>query len=280
MKRIGIVANARKPIAGDVLERLARKAQERGLELVCSSETAGWLPDAQVVEESEISALVDVVMAMGGDGTMLRTIRSEWRRRLPFYGINAGHMGFLLNEKLPATHLGREVVLEQLPLLKVETESENGSCQTALAFNDAWVERATGQTAWLQVTINGQQRLPQLVADGALIATAAGSTSYARAMGAHSMPLNTPALLLVGSNVLTPTFWQPAVLPLDSLVEIRTLDPDKRPLVGYIDGISQGRVVRMQARVSQTASLELAFDPSHDPAEKLARIQFPLAAEE
>ena len=89
------------------------------------------------------------------------------------------------------------------------------------------------------------------------------------------LPLNTPALLLVGSNVLKPEFWKPVVLPLDSHIECTTLDPQKRPLEGYIDGVPQGEVRTMRARVSNIAAVELAFEPEHDPATKLARIQFP-----
>ncbi|MBW2528474.1 MAG: NAD(+)/NADH kinase [Deltaproteobacteria bacterium] len=221
----------------------------------------------------------NLIVVVGGDGTMLRAIRSEWRRRLPFYGINTGHLGFLLNQGPPEGYGERGLVLEHLPLLWVQVERRDGSRRTALAFNDAWVERASGQTAWLQVLVDGRERLDRLVADGALIATAAGSTCYARAMGASPLPLNTPALLMVGSNVLRPAFFQPAVLHQDAEMELRTLDPDKRPLRGYIDGVDQGEVVGMRARVSNIAAVELAFDPEYDAAEKLARIQFPLVSD-
>lgn len=217
----------------------------------------------------------ELIVVIGGDGTMLRAIRQHWRRRVPFYGVNAGHLGFLLNEESPLASLTSELVLGHVPLLYVETESPEGVRNSAVAFNDTWVERATGQTAWIRVSVNGQERLPLLVADGALVATAAGSTSYARAMGATALPLNTPALLLVGSNVLKPPFWRPVVLPLDSTVELATLDPVKRPLQGYIDGVSQGMVRVLKARVSHIAAAELVFAPQHDPAAKLARIQFP-----
>ncbi len=219
----------------------------------------------------------NIIVVVGGDGMMLRAIRSHWRLRLPFYGVNTGHMGFLLNQRGPEEFLGQELVVEQLPLLRVGVTRADGSEAAALAFNDAWVERASGQTAWLSVRVNGKERLPKLIADGALVATAAGSTSYARAMGAHALPLNTPALLLVGSNVLRPAFWQPVVLPLDAGVSLTTLDPGKRPLRAYIDGVHQGLVRRLDARVSQVAAAELAFAPLHHPAEKLAQIQFPLA---
>ena len=218
----------------------------------------------------------NLIVVVGGDGMMLRAIRKHWRRRLPFFGINAGHMGFLLNDGELDFSSPKALVVQQLPLLWVEIRRAGGQIEEALAFNDAWVERASGQTAWLEVRVNGQTRLPKLVADGALISTAAGSTSYARAMGASPLPLTTPALLLVGSNVLRPIHWKPAVLPLDAEVEIRALDPDKRPLRGFIDGTSYHKILSLRARVSRAASIELAFLPNHDPSEKIARIQFPL----
>ncbi len=217
----------------------------------------------------------ELLVVIGGDGTMLRAVRQHWRRRLPFFGVNTGHLGFLLNQTMP-TELGDdELPLWQLPLLYVALECEDGSHQSALAFNDTWVERATGQTAWLEVCVDGQVRLPQLVADGALMATASGSTAYARAMGATPMPLGTPALLLVGSNVLRPAFWRPVVLPIDAEVQLTTLDADKRPLQAYVDGVSYGRIRRLRVRVSNIASVEMVFAPPHDPAAKLAAIQFP-----
>jgi NAD kinase len=246
-----------------------------------------------------------VILVIGGDGTMLHAIREHWRRRLPFYGINTGHMGFLLNdqdlchsersecrserseESRAASEALRcapgdiaefahtDLVVAHMPLLYVETEDVAGQRHTALAFNDAWVERETGQTAWIEVKVNGEVRLPKLVADGALVATAAGSTAYAHAMGATPVPLGSPVLTLVGSNVLRPHLWRPAVLPLTAEVELRSLDPKKRPLHGYIDGVSQGIIRSLLARVSHIAAAELLFHPRHDPAVKLARIQFP-----
>ena len=216
-----------------------------------------------------------LIVVIGGDGTMLRAIRQYWRLRVPFFGVNAGHVGFLLNERSPLELAGDALISEQLPLLYVEAESPQGITRQELAFNDCWVERASGQAAWIQVKVDDHERLSRLVADGALVSTAAGSSAYARAMGALPTPLNTPTLILVGSNVLRPASWQPVMLPLHSRVELRTLDPVKRPLVGYIDGVSQGPVLAMRARVSKIAAVELAFAADHHPEMKLARIQFP-----
>jgi len=217
----------------------------------------------------------EMIVSIGGDGTMLRAIRKHWRERLPFYGINVGHLGFLLNDRGERRFWERDLRLYQLPLLRFETVNVEGERRASLAFNDCWLERSAGQTAWIEVDVNGETRMPKVVCDGMLIATAAGSTSYARAMRATPLPFNTPLLTLAGSNVLKPEFWQPAVLTLDSCVTLRNLDPAKRPLRGFVDGVEFGPVTEMTARVSQIAAVELLFTQEHDPVAKLAVLQFP-----
>jgi len=224
--------------------------------------------------EPYVSDDPEMIVVMGGDGTMLHAIRQTWRERLPYYGLNLGHVGFLLNEADVIDFWQHELLMYQLPLLWVGVELLNGQRHQRLAFNDAWVERATGQTAWLRLGVNGEVRLSKVMADGMLISTAAGSTSYARAMGATPLPFNTRVLMLVGSNVLEPRNWQPAVMPIDSEIEITTLDPEKRPLEAYVDGVAQGKVKALRVRVSHIAAVELAFRPGHDPASKLAEHQF------
>lgn len=220
------------------------------------------------------------VLVIGGDGTMLRAIQKHWRRRVPFYGINAGHVGFLMNTAADALDgfPPAELVARQMPMLYVEMQAPDGSWRTGLSFNDAWVERSTGQSAWLRVAVNGQVRLEKAVCDGVLTSTAAGSTAYAMSMGATPLLADTPAWLLVGSNVMQPLNWTSgALLALDAEVEVTSLDPAKRPLNGYLHGVLLGEVTAMRVRISRTAAAELAFDPHHDLAEKIAQIQFPQA---
>ena len=147
------------------------------------------------------------ICVFGGDGTMLGAIRDHWRKRLPFLGVNAGHRGFLLNGcedfengRFPK----KDLTIQQSPLLYIEVEDEDGNREEALAFNDVWVERASSQTAWVNVCVDGEQRLERMMGDGILVATAAGSTAYARAMGATPLLIDNPALILVGSNVMEP----------------------------------------------------------------------------
>lgn len=219
------------------------------------------------------------ILVVGGDGTMLQAIRTHWRRRLPFYGVNAGHLGFLLNspDEVPDTLVDDEgLMLFHLPLLYVETRGSVGDWRSDLAFNDTWIERAGSQTAWIELTIDGQVRIPKLVADGMLIATAAGSTAYARSMGAAPLLSGTPALVLVGSNVMQPIGFRSALLGLDSVIEMKSLGGEKRPLNAYVDGVLQGDVESLRVRVSRIAAVELAFMATHDMAEKIARLQFPV----
>lgn len=220
------------------------------------------------------------ILVLGGDGTMLRAIREHWRLRLPFIGINLGHYGFKLNEDDGSIIDGDQVrlqdlVIRNLPLLYVQTSDSQGSVTDHLAFNDVWIERQGGQTAWIEVAVDKVVRLHKLVGDGVLIATAAGSTAYASAMGASALPVDAPVLIMAGSNVFSPAGWKVANLPLEADIELRGLDTGKRPLDGFVDGEPLGEVVRLCARISRTASAEVAFVPTYDIAEKLTRIQFP-----
>jgi len=223
----------------------------------------------------------DLIIVIGGDGFMMHAIRDYWHLRLPFFGINQGTYGFLLND-VPA-HLVQEVLRDNLvfrrsPLLHVRFDrdaAQSGrNTQEVFAVNDAWVERASGQSAWLEIAVDDQIRL-KMAADGVLLATPVGSTAYARAMGAPPLPLDTEALVLAGSNVLRPARWNHPILPLGSTIGITGTYPGKRPIRGYVDGVDCGVVGHMRARISRVAAFELVFTPDHDPAEKLMKIQFP-----
>ena len=219
----------------------------------------------------------EFITVIGGDGAMLRCIREHWRARLPFYGVNAGHLGFLMNSAANALAEGfppSDVIFRQLPMLYLEIEDVEGHCTTAYGFNDAWVERSTSQSAWLEVKVNGISRLEKLVSDGALVSTAAGSTAYARSMGASPLLADTPAWLLVGSNVMEPIDWKSALLSTDSQIEIRSLDLEKRPIRAFVDGIDHGPVRALRAQISRAAAAEMVFNAKHDMAEKIAAIQF------
>lgn len=218
----------------------------------------------------------NAIVVIGGDGTMLHAIKKFWRERLPMLGINAGHRGFLLNDVSGEGELAPELDLHQLPLLWAEAKTTEGE-GSGWAFNDVWVERATGQTAWIDVRVNGEEEM-NLRADGALVSTAAGSSAYARALGATVLPHGSPHLWLAGMGVGSPENFRPVLLNLADSIEFLNADPlkgRKRPLRGYIDGEElDGHVKKMSVRASRTATVELLFDPRYDLAKKLRAKQF------
>jgi nicotinate (nicotinamide) nucleotide adenylyltransferase len=248
------------------------------LKIICDKRNEKACRIAERFAPLEATADPNLVLVAGGDGTMLHAIRSHWRLRLPFLGLNAGHRGFLLNaegEEADDQQIFQNLILRQLPLLFVEVTHPSGEKHGSLAFNDTWIERNTGQAATLEVRVNGKICFSRFVGDGILVATAAGSTAYARAMGATPILADSQALLLVGSNVMEPPGWVSAHLSLDSTIDVSTLNLEKRPVKAYVDGVELGEVAAMKVRSSRTAAVELAFTPHHDMAEKLVHIQFP-----
>ena len=222
------------------------------------------------------SSQPNLILVIGGDGTMLKAIREHWRRRLPFVGLNAGHLGFLMNASLPANLENIDLISQSLPLLRVDVRYPDGKTAMHLAYGDAWIERAEGQAAWLQVRVNGEIQLQKVVGDGMLIATAAGSSAYARAMGAVPVPLDSQSLILAGSNIFQPRFWKPMNLPGSSQITLTSLDTrGKRPLRAFVDGQTLGIVQEISAKQSLTAAVELAFTKEYDPSTKLLKSMFP-----
>jgi NAD kinase/nicotinic acid mononucleotide adenylyltransferase len=218
----------------------------------------------------------NAVLVVGGDGTMLAAIRKYWRLRLPFLGLNAGTVGFLMNEELPGELAATRLVVYRMPMLRVDTVGQDGAPSRGLAYGDAWVERDSGQAAWLRLDVDGRTQVPRVVGDGLLVATPSGSSAYARAMGATPVPLTAPVLTLAGSNVFLPRFWKPVALPETAVVRLTNLDETGlRPVRAFLDGQLVGRVRSLEARVSSVAAVELAFTPQFDLSARLLRSLFP-----
>ncbi|MEK7570380.1 MAG: NAD(+)/NADH kinase [Patescibacteria group bacterium] len=233
-----------------------------------------WLAPVRV--ESDPNCIV----AVGGDGFMLHVIRGNWRQRLPILGLNVGHHGFLLNE-VPSNsephQLFRQLTILQSPLLYVTATQPSGATTSHLAFNDAWLRSINGgQATWLEVIVDDVPRLRKLVSDGALVATAGGSTGYARTLGVKPMPVGTEHIILAGMNVFEPSGWAPVHLGLRQRIQLRVLDTSKRGVEAFVDGISLGPVTALDIRVSRIAAAELAFCPGNDPQQKILALQFPV----
>jgi len=217
----------------------------------------------------------NLIIPIGGDGTMLRAIRKHWRLRLPFYGLNMGHAGFLLNKVDPKNLQNMFHGLESYisPLLFIETEDAQGNITEHLAFNDCEVVNPPGQAAVLRVSVNGKTSIEKMMCNGVLVSTAAGSTGYAIA-AAPPLHVGKPNLIMVGIMVTMPLRWYPTNLNLTDEVEIFNL-ADYRPITGVVDGQVVGNVVRMKIRTSRIASARLLLDEGYNFNQKLLDKQFP-----
>lgn len=219
----------------------------------------------------------DLIVVIGGDGTFLEAVRLYWRHRLPFVGINAGHVGYMLNDVSEADDLPRlfsDLRAYHLSRLRVEADTENGTV-VRYATNDAWLERAETQSAWLRVIVGGKVRFERMMGDGLLAATPTGSTAYARAMGGPPLFLDSPGYLLVGSNVYSPRGWNYAGLPSECDVRIRSEGGEKRPVRAMVDGENLGLASALRIRQSRTAWIEVAFSPRSDLVSKRIDGMFP-----
>ena len=213
----------------------------------------------------------DMIVVLGGDGTMIRAIHELYKLNLPFYGVNYGHLGFLLNEP---PDIPTFFVEYPLHLLKVFYKNSWGS-GVKMAVNDVWVERATPQTARMQVSIDNKSVLPNIYADGLLVCTPQGSTAYARAMGGTPLPLDSDTFQLVGSNVSYPTF-KSAVIGSRQLIEIKPYEKNKRPINLYADGkLVAEEVTEVSIFKHPAYSVTLRFKVGLNLADKISAVQFP-----
>lgn len=219
----------------------------------------------------------NLIVDIGGDGNKLHAIKEHWHLRLPLLGINAGHRGYLLND-VPVNGLfplKEDLVVHHLPLLHVDLELADGTRKSVLGFNEVWVERQTGQSAWLEIVWDRENRIPKVVGDGLIVSTAAGSTGYAQNISGFSLPTYVKELLLVGMAIAEPVGWRNAIFSPNAVFEIRSLDSAKRPVRAFVDGIGQGIIAGIKVRISRIASVELAFLKGYDIAAKHTKIQLP-----
>ena len=217
-----------------------------------------------------------VVVALGGDGFMLQTLHSLTGRDLPVYGMNRGTVGFLMNsyaedglpERLAAAE---ETVINPLRMRAIRADR---SVHEALAINEVSLLREGPQAAKLRIHVDGRMRMEELVCDGALIATPAGSTAYNYSAHGPILPINSEVLALTAIAPFRPRRWRGALLPKGAEVEIEVLTPERRPVMADADSRSVRHVVRVQIRSAQDLRHRLLFDSGHGLEERLLREQF------
>jgi NAD+ kinase len=220
----------------------------------------------------------EVVVALGGDGFMLRTLHRHMPRGLPVYGMKLGTIGFLMNQHhvddLPE-RIARAQPTVLRPLL-MEAATESGSTATALAFNEVSLLRQTKQAAHLRAALNGVVKIEELICDGVLVSTPAGSTAYNLSAHGPILPLGSQLLAMTPISPFRPRRWRGAILPAITEVKFEILDPYKRPVSATADSHEVRDVVEVSIRESREQTMTLLFDPEHNLEERILNEQFEL----
>ncbi|PZX15778.1 NAD+ kinase [Palleronia aestuarii] len=218
----------------------------------------------------------EVIVALGGDGHMLRTLHDTRTLDAPVYGMNCGTIGFLMNE------FHEEDLMERLDAAQLETINPlsmratrvDGTVREALAINEVSLLRAGPQAAKLRISVDGRVRLDELVCDGALVSTPAGSTAYNYSAHGPILPIGADVLALTAMAAFRPRRWRGALLPKNAVVRFDALEGEKRPVMADADGRSVRDVVSVEVRSEPSIVHSILFDPGHGLEERLIREQF------
>jgi NAD+ kinase len=221
-------------------------------------------------------AKADVVIALGGDGFMLETLHRNLGSARPIYGMNQGSIGFLMNE------YNEEGLVERItaaapavihPLVMATTD-DAGHSQTALAINDVSLLRQTRQTAKLTISVDGTVRLPELLCDGLIVSTPAGSTAYNLSAHGPIVPIDARVLPLTPISAFRPRRWRGALLPHTAKVTIEVLEAVKRPVSAVADNFEVRDVVKVEIAEDRSVSLHMLFDAGRSLEERVLAEQF------
>ena len=218
----------------------------------------------------------DVVVALGGDGFMLKTLHDHIPRAIPIYGMNLGSVGFLMNEYRADELLERlkRADVTVLHPLRMTARDKDGGVTEALAVNEVSIFRQTQQAAKVDIVIDGRTRLEALVCDGVMVATPAGSTAYNLSAYGPILPLDAGILALTPISAFRPRRWRGALLPRDAQVEFEILSAPKRPVSAVADSFEVRDVVHVEVVEDRAIGFRVLFDPEHGLEERILREQF------
>ncbi|MEW9808041.1 NAD kinase [Mesorhizobium marinum] len=218
----------------------------------------------------------DVVVALGGDGFLLQTLRETMSTGKLVYGMNRGTTGFLMNEFREEGLFERVAAAqsETIRPLEMEAQSATGETLGALAINEVSLWRQSYQTAKIRISIDGKVRLDELNSDGVMVATPAGSTAYNLSAYGPILPLDAPLLALTPVSPFRPRRWRGALISNKVVVRFDILEPDKRPVNAAADHAEVKSVISVTVRESQSKTATLLFDPGYSWNERILAEQF------
>ena len=218
----------------------------------------------------------DVIVALGGDGLMLQTVHKTHKRGLPIFGMNCGSVGFLMNDYSPRDLMERLDITEAQAIhpLRMKVKSAGAKPQTALAFNEVSMLRETRQAAKLRISIDGRVRLDELICDGILLSTPAGSTAYNLSVNGPILPIDAALLALTPISAFRPRRWRGALLPRSAQVLFEILEADKRPVSAVADHTEVREVTEVSVAEDTSVSVTILFDPDRSLQERILAEQF------
>ena len=218
----------------------------------------------------------DIVIALGGDGFMLRTLHRMIGKDIPVFGMKVGNIGFLMNRFEEDGLMQRLTAARAVNLnpLKMDVQTESGTTTSALAINEISLLRQTNQAAHIRILVNDIVKVENLICDGVLLSTAAGSTAYNFSVRGPILPLGTDALALTPISPFRPRRWNGAILPGSARVSFEVLDNYKRAVSATADAYEVRDVVRVDAYEDKNTVLKLLFDPAHSLEERILNEQF------
>lgn len=218
----------------------------------------------------------EVIVALGGDGFMLRTLHRFIKQDLPVFGMKIGNVGFLMNLYNENDLIQRLAAARTVSLnpLRMDVQTESGNETSALAINEISLLRQTNQAAHIRILVNDTVKVEDLVCDGVLLSTAAGSTAYNFSVRGPILPLGTDALALTPISPFRPRRWNGAILPNSARVRFEILDHYKRSVSATADAYEVRDVVSVDAYEDKNVALKLLFDPDHSLEERILNEQF------
>ncbi|MFM2128897.1 MAG: hypothetical protein RL477_443 [Pseudomonadota bacterium] len=221
-------------------------------------------------------AKAEVIVALGGDGFMLETLHRFMDRNVPVYGMHRGSIGFLMNNYDEAALPERLARAQKatLRVLAMTVVAADGATTKALAINEVSLLRQSRQAAKIRIKVDGVIRLEELICDGILVATPAGSTAYNLSAHGPIIPIGSNLLALTPISAFRPRRWRGALLPSSAKVDFEILESDKRPVSAVADYTEVRDVKSVEVREDPDHSLMLLFDPEHNLEERIVREQF------
>ncbi|MEM8570297.1 MAG: NAD kinase [Pseudomonadota bacterium] len=218
----------------------------------------------------------EVIVALGGDGLMLSTLQDPAARSLPVYGMNRGTVGFLMNNYSDERLVERLLSAEEAMIhpLRMRATQEDGGVVEALAINEVSMIRGGPQAAKLRILIDGRERMAELVCDGVLVSTPAGSTAYNYSAHGPVLPIKADVLALTPMAAFRPRRWRGAILPRQARLTFEVREVAKRPVSAAADAFEVRHCVRIEVETANDVAHRILFDHGHGLEERLIREQF------